>query len=176
MLKKINRLIILVSALLSSSFVLAQTCDEEILLTAPTGRFTVGEGIINDKKTGLIWSRCAVGQVFNSQGTEPCSGNASQLNWKEALDESTRFEGGSRLDWRLPSIKELSSLVERACFSPAINEGLFPLTEGHYWTSSPDIQGNGPLAWIVDFNFGGDGKIGKHLLRSVRFVAGGDTF
>lgn len=154
----------------------AQTCHEEIKLTAPDERYSVGEGIVTDNKTGLIWSRCAVGQVFKPLGDEPCEGTPSLLNWKDALDESTRFEGGNRIDWRLPNLKELASLTEKACFEPAINENVFPATEGHYWTSSPDVRGSGPLAWIVDFKFGGDGKVGKQTLKAVRFVAGGDAF
>ena len=171
-----NTLSVMVLSLLSSA-IIAQTCSDNILLTSPNERFIIGESIVTDTKTGLIWMTCSVGQTFKQLSpAAPCEGAASQLSWKDALDESTRFEGGNRLDWRLPNIKELSSLTERACFEPAINESVFPTTEGSYWTSSPDVSGTGQTAWVVGFNFGGDTKNGKHLLRSVRFVAGGDAF
>jgi len=165
-----------IALLIFNSAAFSQTCKEEIPLTAPDERFVIGESIITDKKTGLIWQRCSFGQVFKPlSANDPCEGAATLLNWKEALDESSRFEGGNILDWRLPNLKELSSLVETACFEPAINESIFPTTDGTYWTSTPDLRGTGPLAWVVGFKFGGEGKSGKQLLMSVRFVAGGDV-
>lgn len=160
-----------------STGIFAQTCSDFIPLTAPDDRFTVGGGIVTDKKTGLVWQQCAFGQVFKSQSAnDPCEGTATLVSWKDALDESSRFEGGNNIDWRLPNLKELSSLAELACFEPAINETMFPTTLGQFWTSTPEVWGTGASAWVVDFNFGGDGKIGKSQLRAVRMVSGGDTF
>ena len=75
--------------------------------------------------------------------------------------DSHIFAGQS--DWRLPNIKELASIVERACDSPAINEFVFPSSPGSfpeaiYWTSSPYALSTtaAGASWIVEFQTGAD--------------------
>ena len=54
-------------------------------------------------------------------------------------------------DWRLPNIKELSSIVELSCYQPAINLTAFPNTPaGNYWSSSPASY-SVSMAWSVNF-------------------------
>ncbi len=82
-----------------------------------------------------------------------------------------------RNDWRLPNVKELLSIVERRCAMPAINSEIFPeTTTWNYWTSSPNVSGNGNAAHLVGFGQGAglvDGKSGTsfynvRLVRTVR--------
>lgn len=107
----------------------------------------VYESEVRDKVTGLVWQRCVVGMTWN--GTN-CTGTAEALSWSEALklvqDMPLWGEG-----WRMPNYVELSSLVERACDSPAINTHLFPGTPtGWSWSSSPSAS-NKDDAWSVLF-------------------------
>jgi len=133
----------------------AQECNGNIIETTPTSRFTQNNAFIADNTTRLFWMRCAVGQVWSGAGQFPeCTGTATLYNWKQALDESIIFNAGA--GWRLPNIKELSSIVERACKDPAINETIFPNTENAFWTSSPVItgSGSGAFALVIGFNSG----------------------
>jgi hypothetical protein len=71
----------------------------------------------------------------------------------------------------MPSVKELSSLVDSSVIGPAINGTAFPATPAYNaWASSP-YAGDPGSAWIVYF---GDGSVGVSsranpaLLRLVR--------
>jgi hypothetical protein len=107
----------------------AQVCNSTISPNTPTTRFILdnAKGTALDTKTGLTWIRCALGQTWSS-ATKTCAGTASIHTWQDALNkaEGTVYAGFS--DWRLPNVKELSSIVERRCDSPSINSAIFPRT------------------------------------------------
>ncbi len=63
-------------------------------------------GIVKDNQTGLMWMRCSVGQTWN--GTT-CVGELKRMDWNSAMSYKTTYAGYS--DWRLPTKKELESLV-----------------------------------------------------------------
>ena len=146
----------------------AQTCNPNIVRTAPDSRYELvmgsGGSEVLDKQTGLIWQRCSLGQTWN--GTA-CTGAASTHTWTEALAKAKAVGNG----YRLPNIRELKSLTEKACFEPAINSTFFPNTVSDaYWSASPDA-GSGHYAWYVHFGNGGtDGNIkyDNHYVRAVR--------
>ncbi len=169
--KKTN--VMLLSIILILSWQLqAQTCNSDITLVSPTSRFaTNGDGIATDNQTGLMWMRCSLGQTWSGA---TCTGTATLHSWKVALEEaeSTSFAGNS--DWRLPNIKELNSIVEAACFRPAINETIFPATaSGFYWSSSSNAYSS-DYAWGVDFDNGNDETYSKdYYISRVRLVRAG---
>ncbi len=77
-------------------------------------------------------------------------------------------------DWRLPNFKELNSIVERACYDPAINIAYFPNTPGSYfWSASPYAIIRLTNAWVVNFNSGFIGGNSRNDSHHVRLVRGG---
>ena len=110
-------------------------CHPSIPKSTPTNRFTIlnGGSEVKDNATGLIWQRCSIGQTWSIKGCGAAV-EAKKLTWHEALKEAHALGNG----YRLPNIRELTSIVEVSCANPAINTTIFPNTaDGYYWSSSP---------------------------------------
>lgn len=160
--------------LLAMSYaVQAQTCKpESIPASTPNSQLQDnGDGTITDRKTGLIWKQCLEGQ----SGSDCASGSAEAFTWQQALqraqtvNSSGGFAGAS--DWRVPNIKELSSLIEQQCQEPAINLTRFPAASSDGVWSSSAVAGSANSAWYVYFNDGDaswDYKGYNYQLRLVR--------
>lgn len=133
-----------------------QICKNNVSIkeTTPSSDFTDNnDGTITHKTTGLMWKKCSEGL----SGTACTTGAAVKKNWKEALETANSATFAGHNDWRLPNRLELSSIVERRCAAPAINESIFPNTSRSvYWSSSP-YAGANDNAWAVEF-WGGHGK------------------
>lgn len=152
----------------------AQTINPNIIKTTPTEDFIVhGDGTVTHKTTGLMWKVASEGHTWTS-GT--VSGTAAKYNWQGALDRATSVNGGAGqnhgyTDWRVPTIKELASIVEYAAYSPAINITVFPNTTlSWYWSSSANAN-NPSNAWLLYFHNGRDSyydKSGSYYVRLVR--------
>ncbi len=138
------------------------------------GSFSVCDsgGTVMDNRTGLVWSRCALGKTWN-MASRKCEGEALKLNWKEALNEVKKMNEMSYLsfnDWRLPNIKELASIVKLDCAMPAIDKRVFPGTDQEdFWTSTVFEQYPG-RAWYVNFKYGQDYAADKRYFKQVRAV------
>lgn len=109
-------------------------------------------GTIFDTKTGLTWSRCPLGMKWDKGH---CLDVPDRMNWNEAdftimqLNDQGGYAGFR--DWRLPTLEELSSLVESKCYEPAINSAIFPNTPNiGFWSITPD-KGSRNGAWLVYF-------------------------
>jgi hypothetical protein len=145
-----------------------QTCNSSITRSTPDDQFTINDdATVTDKKTALTWMRCSLGQSWDAYSSI-CRGTASPFYWQNALNV-----GNSTSDWRLPNIKELKSIVEQACYGPAINDIIFPNTQSNnYWSSSPNAL-NDDYAWIVNFSDGSGSIYNRSSNRYVRLVRGG---
>jgi hypothetical protein len=162
----------LLSATLAAPFPTqaAQTCNDAIVASAPDSRYQDnGDGTVTDLATGLIWKQCAEGL----SGPDCATGSAQTFTWQAALQhaEAAVFAGSSL--WRLPNNKELASLRERRCYTPAINTTAFPNTPSSYfWSSSPNAN-DSFSAWYVYFYDGHVYYRYKHYQGYVRLVRGG---
>lgn len=72
---------------------------------------------IKDSKTNLIWSACFVGQTYSNGA---CLGTPTEIT--SFTDAQAKATG----DWRLPTIKELSSITDHKTMNPAVNKDVFP--------------------------------------------------
>lgn len=122
-----------------------------------------GNGTVTDTVTGLMWQ-----QETALDG----EGKTAEMTWQDALSYAEKLTLGSHSDWRLPTIKELSSLVDRNRHNLAINTTFFPNTATPYYWSSTTEADNPSRAWGVVFNRGEDGYGYKSNLNCVRVVRG----
>ena len=142
----------LVGQMLWAGSVLAVPCQSNFPATNPDSVYIDhGDGTVTDTRTGLMWKQCNEGL----SGATCEIGSSLLLNWDEALAlaEASTFAGYS--DWRLPNVKELSSLVEECRREPAINTNLFPTIHSTLWSGSPVAAppvSPENLAWGVNFN------------------------
>lgn len=154
--------------LLLSVNCLAQTCLSTISESSPSENFVDnGDGTVSDLSSGLMWMSCSVGQSW-SEGS--CAGEATALDWQQALQAAHGKEFADMAGWRLPNVKELSSISERSCVRPAINTELFPNTPSDdFWSSTPSVI-DGDRAWVVAFFNSSNSLKQKSLFVYVRLV------
>jgi hypothetical protein len=159
--------------LLTSSAALACLSAAAVVhATCPTtaGRFVANGAEVTDTKTDLIWQRCSAGQSWSGS---TCTGSAGSYTHEQALVHAkTQNTTASPTGWRLPSVKELASLADKGCQSPAIDSTAFPATlSSWYWSSSPYVS-NSSDAWCVYFYDGSvfnfDGRNDTYQVRLVR--------
>ena len=121
------------------------------LWSAPTlgDRYAITPQTVIDRDTGLMWMRCVVGQHFSAQSGQ-CEGQMVSLSWPDA--RQLRVEVGGYDDWRLPTDRELRSLVYCSSGDPVAIGMTRPYTacQGSYDrpTLWPDAFGSLPT-WGV---------------------------
>ncbi len=96
------------------------------------------DGVV-DQITGLEWQRTAL--------------PVNEMDWPSALSYCENLNLGGQSDWRMPSIKELHSLVDdTAAASPVINTSVFGATKaGFYWSATPELDPAKTDAFGVQF-------------------------
>lgn len=103
--------------------------DDRARAAAPAGRYTLTTYTAFDTRTGLTWQRSApLGSMRWADADQYCRKNTAGL------------PGGG---WRLPSMKELVTLVDRAQVEPALDTAAFSKRpQGYFWTSSAGPGGD----------------------------------
>ena len=114
-----------------------------------------GDGTITDGRTGLIWQKCNYGNLGDNCAMY--ESRTQEFNWKSALAACSELELADYADWRLPSVKELESIVLYNTNMPTINRTYFPNTLSRYYWTSTTVVGNSNNKWIVNF-YDGDIK------------------
>ncbi|AYV54587.1 DUF1566 domain-containing protein [Leptospira kmetyi] len=138
---------------------------------AYTGPFTdSGNGTILDQKSGLVWQKCANGQGSAGDSYSDCTvGTAVNMDWTSALAYCNTLNLAGTGGWRLPSFKELISLIDyNRAVSPYINPTFFPNAGANYWTSTTHPSSTYKnQAYYVQFT-GGTYDTGDKVTMSVR--------
>ncbi|MEW6221030.1 MAG: DUF1566 domain-containing protein [Thermodesulfobacteriota bacterium] len=117
------------------------------------------DGTVTDRCTGLMWQ-------------QPIA--EARRIWRDALSYADGLELAACTDWRVPTIKELESIVALDRHDPAMDTGGFPCARSHsIWSSTTDA-GNPGHAWRMSFGDGypysGD-KLNVFSVRAVRTLA-----
>jgi hypothetical protein len=127
-------------------------------------------GTVTDNNTGLTWQRQDVADTHNwyeATGTYDATYNATSYSVCGSLPL------GGYTDWRLPSKKELITIIDYSISypEPTINNTYFPNTSlSPYWSSTP-VASYTSIAWTVGFAYGwvsSDNKYQDHYVRCVR--------
>lgn len=84
-----------------------------------------GDGTITDTQTDLMW-------------TKDANLTKTRMTWKEALEDTKNLTFGGFSDWRIPTIKELLSLVDYSTCHPAlpIEHPFIDVQSSFYWSST----------------------------------------
>lgn len=122
----------------------------------PATTFSGDPDTVTDARTGLRWQRSAPATLY------PKAEGAAAYCQGLTLSGVTNF--------RLPTVKELNTLIDESSVGPAIDKASFPGTASEwYWTASPYVGLTG-YSWAVSF---GDGASyinvsGKGIARCVK--------
>ncbi len=147
------------------------------------GKYIVyADNTVKDTKTGLIWKRCAEGL----SGADCTIGKAKKYTFNNAVKKFKNVYYADILGWRMPTIKELNTLVycsngikpeykkdgygsTKNCHDgwwayqkPTINQAVFPNTTHRETNHDPNdaYWSSSPhdyqQAWLVGFRFGDD--------------------
>ncbi|MFH0782969.1 MAG: DUF1566 domain-containing protein [Pseudomonadota bacterium] len=136
--------------------------------------------MVRDNITGLIWENKThdnnikytwFGPDFSTnRGNAGKEGNGTDT--KDFIDALNSTNFGGYNDWRLPTAKELQTIVNYNRHSPSINDDYFPYTESSAYWSSTTGEESPNEAVCVYFNTGlvyfGCNKNIAHYARAVR--------
>ena len=102
-------------------------------------RFTlvVGGSAVEDKQTGLVWEQ----EPDRFHGT-----------WTEAAAHCREKVADGQSGWRIPAVKELSTLMDSSQRDPALPAGhpFSNVKSAIYWTGTPSATDD-MVAWHVSF-------------------------
>ena len=98
-----------------------------------------GDGTITDNVTGLMWQK----------------DDGGEMTWEQAPAYAKQFAGGGHHDWRLPTPRELFSILDHGR-NPALDPKSFPATGAEYWWSSEPLVNDRNRIWVINAG-GGSG-------------------
>lgn len=119
--------------------------------------FTKSGDIVRDSTTGFKWQDSK--KVMSS-------------TWENASIYCKKLSLNGYKDWRLPTIKELNTIIDDSKVKDTIYPPFIP-TSNTYW-SSTSVEGDPKFAWTVNFSDSlTQQNSDKKLLRALKCVRGG---
>lgn len=117
-------------------------------------RFSVREQVVDDRARGLIWQR----------------GHSSlDLDWGSAKEYCGKLQLFGYDRWRLPTISELRSIVDKSQRHGKMIAPDFITSANWHWSGTP-VTGSDSFAWDVQFTHGDSGPSGVAAKLSARCV------
>jgi len=128
-----------------------------------SNRYSKNNGVVTDSITDMQW------QDDYSDNND----TVKKATWQDALIYCHNLSLDNRGDWRLPSIRDLKSIVDDTKSSPPLNP-IFTniVSNANYWSSSTK-KSDTNYAWGVYFEGGSDTWYSKTEESYVRCVRGG---
>ena len=130
-----------------------------------------GDGTVTDNNTLLMWEKKDTSGGIHDVNNTYTWGAAFSPDFLVKLNTSPCFTG--HCDWRIPSFKELQSIVDYSMFFPAIAASFPGSTAADFYWSSTTYAGGPSYAWDVLFIDGSVYAFDKNYLLHVRAVRGG---
>ena len=158
------------------------TGDPAERICNPKSYTDLGNGIVRDNVTGLEWVQdgnlMATRNPEFDNDSDRYGGIAGDggVTWQHALDYIALLNADEYLgytDWRLPSIEELSTLVDAGRYSPAIDPIFSTVPVGYGYWSSTSSTSNVDARCLVSFQDGLLSSAHKRYNNFVRPVRGG---
>lgn len=142
---------------------------------APNPRFAVYDvntpdltydDLVLDKETGLVWTRDV---LWLGSYTNP------ERVWADAVETARNFTMGNRKGWSVPTIEEISTLIEPSQGNPALPPGhpFINFEYGVLYWSSTTSHRDSDNAWAVSIDNGGAVTIPKSSYAKTWPVRGG---
>jgi hypothetical protein len=112
-----------------------------------------------DRETGLVWEQ---------------SPDTSTENWGNASYHCLNLAKGGKKGWRLPTVDELTSLVDPTQSNPALPAGhpFSDVQSSDYWSATTNAN-NATNVWAANFNDGNVDNNDKSNTHYVWCVRGG---
>jgi len=95
--------------------------------------------VVTDSNRGLMWQ--------DNEETK-----SVKTNFEQAVGYCNRLRLGGYVDWKLPRVAELTSIVDKSR-KPRIKKEFKNAASHFYWSSSRSVL-DSPYPWIVNFNTG----------------------
>lgn len=142
---------------------------------------------VRDNVTGLVWEvKTTTAGIHNKDNTYQWGGLTAlgrdhpdrqgtyyDPSWNELVQGSNDETLCGITNWRVPTVTELSSIVNKGTFNPAIDSDFFPNTASSlFWSSSP-VAGIDSYAWTVFFGNGNEYHDFRVKFFRVRLVRSG---
>lgn len=127
--------------------------------------------MVRDNVTGLVW------EVKTTDGS--IHDNSNRYTWDKAddsfVDSLNQSVFGGYVDWRLPTVMELYTIIHGDNVDPAVNTDYFPnvpnVARPYYWSATPRADSPSEWVWVIDFG-SGRAVVYEEEVQHVRAVRG----
>ena len=143
---------------------------------------------VQDNVTGLVWEvKTTTAGIHNKDNTYQWGGDTAigkghpnaqgtyyDPSWNELVQGSNAGNGLCGFNnWRVSTVAELSSIVNKGTFNPAIDTDYFPNTASSWFWSSSPVANDPIIAWGIYFYDGYDYGVYRDFNGRVRLVRSG---